>query len=307
LDYLFYTPFPQSLEPLAFYELGYLQESAKSYRAVYKGASENGVYSKNPLLTALLSEDLSGARRTAATLLNENPDNLIALNALAEMAFQANDLKSAGELTKQVLAINQDDVDALVLAALIATRNHSYGEAIKLLDLALRTEQTGNVLTFLSVLDMTGRLRDSNEPPLCLLSFFYRYLSIFDRAKGQWAVHTAEQAIAAGDHPAEAYVTIGMTLEKRGMGQRALEAFQRATQLDPSYGMAYRWAAVVYRKAGDRSHEYLMNRAAFQTNPSDQLFRDDLYYELRDRKEFAHLAKAIQQSYRSRRRRYRRA
>lgn len=296
LDSLFFTPFAQSLEPLAFYELGYFQQSAKSYRAAYKHAGENGAYSENPLLTALLSADPNRARESATILLNENPDDLRALNALTEIAFQANDLKSAGELTKQVLALNEDDTDALVLAALVATRNHSYGEAIRLFNLALRTGETGNVLTFLDVLETAGQLRDSHDPPLCLLAHFYRYLRMYDSAKGQWAVRTAEQAIAAGDHQAEAYVTIGIALEKRGLRQRALELFQKAIQIDPSYGMAYRWAADAYEQSGDRSHEYLMRKAAFQTNPSDHLFRDDLYYELRDRKEFRQLAKAMQQA-----------
>ena len=70
--------------------------------------------------------------------------------------------------------------------------------------------------------------------------------AMYDSAKGQWVVRTAEQAIAAGDHQAEAYVTIGIVLEKQGLRQRALESFQKATQIDPSYGMAYRWASVVY-------------------------------------------------------------
>jgi tetratricopeptide (TPR) repeat protein len=296
LNPLFYTPFPQSIEPLAFYELGYFQQSAKSYRAMYKRAGENGAFSENPLLKALLSEDPIGTRQAAASLLSANPDDLQALKALTEVALQEHDIKSAGELTKRMLAVNEDDADALVLAALVATLNHSYGEAIGLLNLALRTGDSGNLLTLLDVLEMAGQLRDSNEPPLCLLAHFYRYLRIYDSAKGQWAVRTAEQAIAAGDHPAEAYVTIGIALEKRGLRQRALESFQKATQIDPSYGMAYRWAAGIYAKSGDHSHEYLMNRAAFQTNPSDHLFRDDLYYELRDRKEFAQLAKAMQQA-----------
>lgn len=295
LDPLFYTPLPQLIVPLALYELGYFEQAAKRYRATYKQAGKNRVYSEDLLLRALFSADLDSARRTAETLLSENPDDIRALNALTKVAFQANDLKSARELTNQVLSLNEDDTDALVLAALIATRNESYGEAIGLFDLALRTGETGSVLTFLDVLETAGQLRDSNEPPLCLLATFYRYLHMYDRAKGQWAVRTAEQAIAAGDHQAVAYVTIGIVLEKQGLRQRALESFQKATQIDPSYGMAYRWASVVYGKAGDRSHEYLMNRTAFQTNPSDHLFRDDLYYELRDRKEFRHLAKAMQQ------------
>lgn len=294
LDPLFYTTVSQSLVPLTLYELGYFQQSAKSYRAVYKRVSTGGVSSENSLFNTLLSEDYNGARQAAVALLNKNPDDIHALRALAEVAFQANDLLSAGQLTKQVLALKEDDGEALVLAALVATQNQSYGEAIRFFNLALRTGEAGNLLTFLNVLETAGQLRDSNEPPLCLLAHFYRYLRIYDRAKGKWAIRAAEQAIAAGDHQPEAYVTIGIVLEKQGVRQRALESFKKAAQINPSYGMAYRWAAGVYAKSGDRSHEYLMRRAAFQADPSDHLFRDDLYYELRDRKEYAQIAKVMQ-------------
>src|SRR5207344_1303207 len=101
------------------------------------------------LLKALLSEDPIGTRQAAASLLSANPDDLQALKALTEVALQEHDIKSAGELTKRMLAVNEDDADALVLAALVATLNHSYGEAIGLLNLALRTGDSGNLLTFL--------------------------------------------------------------------------------------------------------------------------------------------------------------
>lgn len=293
---LFYTPFPQAILPLTLYELGYFEQAANRYRAAYKQMGMSREHSEDPLLGDLLSGDLDGATRTAKARLSENPDDLRALKALATVAYRANDLQSAGKWSRQVLSLNEDDTDALVLTTLIATRQESYDDAIRLFNLALRTGEAGNILTLLDVLELAGQLRDAHDPPVCLLAHFYRFLRMYDRAKGQWAVRSAEQAIAAGDHLAAAYVTIGIIQEKEGLLQRALETFQKAIQTDPSYGMAYRWAAGVYEKAGDHSHEYLMRRAAFETDPSDHLFREDLYYTLTERKEFRPLVRAMQQA-----------
>jgi tetratricopeptide (TPR) repeat protein len=292
----FYTPFPQAILPLTLYELGYFEQAANRYRAAYQQAGMNWEDSEDPLRGALLSGDFDRAMRTAKAQLGENPDDLRALKALATVAYRENDLQSAGKLSRQVLSLNEDDTDALVLTTLIATRHQSYDEAIRLLNRALRTGETGTVLTLLNVLELVGQLRDAHDPPVCLLAHFYRFLRMYDRAKGQWAVRSAEHAIAAGDHPAAAYVTIGIIQEKEGLLQRALETFQKAIQKDPSYGMAYRWAAGVYEKAGDHSHEYLMRRAAFETDPSDHLFREDLYHTLTERKEFRPLVRAMQQA-----------
>lgn len=292
----FYTPFPQAILPLTLYELGYFEQAANRYRAAYKQTGMSREHSEDPLLGDLLSGDLDSATRTAKARLSENPDDLRALKALATVAYRANDLQSAGKWSRQVLSLNEDDTDALVLTTLIATRNESYDDAIRLFNLALRTGETGTILTLLDVLELAGQLRDAHDPPECLLAHFYRFLRMYDRAKGHWAVRSAERAIAAGDHPAAAYVTIGIVQEKEGLLQRALETFQTAIQMDPSYGMAYRWAATVYEKAGDQSHEYLMRRAAFETNPSDHLLREDLYDTLSERKEFRHLVRAMQQA-----------
>lgn len=293
---LFYTPFPHALIPLTLYELGYFEQAAQRYRAVYQQAGTSREDSHDPLLGVLLSGDSERATRTAKARLGENPDDLRALKTLATLAYRANDLQAAGTFSRQVLSRNEDDTDALVLTALIATRQQSYDDAIRLFNLALRTGETGTILTLLDVLELAGQLRDAHDPPECLLAHFYRFLRMYDHAKGHWAVRSAERAIAAGDHPAAAYVTIGIVQVKEGLLQRALETFQTAIQIDPSYGMAYRWAATVYKKAGDQSHEYLMRRAAFETNPSDHLFREDLYDTLSERKEFRPLVRAMQQA-----------
>lgn len=294
LDPLFYRPFPASIQALIRYEFGHFQQAARLYRDRYHDMALKGAFSEDSLLAAIFSGDTTEAKQIAAELLHKNPDDVRALKALIEVALQETDLKSAGQLTERVLALNENDVEALLFATMISSLNQTYGRAINELNLALRTSESGTIITFLRILEVTGQLQDSEDPPFCLLAHYYRYLRMFDASKGKWAMQAAEQAIVAGDHPAEAYVTIGIALAKQGRAQRALGAFQKAIQSDPSFGMAYRWAAMTYAQAGDRTHSYLMHKAAFETDRTDSLFRDDLYFEMRDRKEFTRLAKAME-------------
>mgnify|MGYP001456769697 CR=1 FL=1 len=116
---LFYTPFPHALIPLTLYELGYFEQAAHRYRAVYQQTVMSRDDSHDPLLGVLLSGDSEQATRMAKARLGENPEDLRALKTLATLAYRANDLQLAGTFTRQVLLLNEDDPDALVLTALL--------------------------------------------------------------------------------------------------------------------------------------------------------------------------------------------
>src|SRR5205814_699459 len=78
---------------------------------------------------------------------------------------------------------------------------------------------------FLSVRALTGELerRASASRPACLLAHLHRYLRIHDPSHATAAVRYARRAIAAGDRPDDAYVTLAIVHTKQGYRRAAFE------------------------------------------------------------------------------------
>jgi tetratricopeptide (TPR) repeat protein len=119
---------------------------------------------------------------------------------------------------------------------------------------------------------VAGDLARQPRPPLCLLAHYHRYLRIFDAGQARVALDYARRAVAAGDHPADAWLTIGIIHDKRGQHAQALHAFQQAIAADPSHAEAYRWAAVQASRLGDQLLEYRMVRQALEKAPTDPFY-----------------------------------
>jgi len=108
------------------------------------------------------------------------------------------------------------------------------------------------------VLATIGTLSTKPEPtrPLSLIANYHRYLHLFDQSQARPAARWARKAIAAGDRPADAFVTLGILHERAGRLDDALAAFEAARQADPRHAEAHRWAAVMYGQRGDLLNEY---------------------------------------------------
>ena len=135
---------------------------------------------------------------------------------------------------------------------------------------------------FLRILETTGDLarRQGAERQPCLLAHYHRYLAVFDASNGRRALGYAEQAIRAGDRPADAQLVRGILLDKQGQRDRALEAFLKALKIDPRHAEAYRWATSIYSERGDLRSEYRIARAAFDAAPTDSFYVDHLDHVL---------------------------
>jgi tetratricopeptide (TPR) repeat protein len=86
----------------------------------------------------------------------------------------------------------------------------------------------------------------------------------------------ARRAITARDHPADAYLTVGVLLDKRGRYGEALAAFQDALAVKPDHAEALRWAAVEAWRRADLLLQYRMIKAAFEAAPTDPFYLEDL-------------------------------
>jgi tetratricopeptide (TPR) repeat protein len=275
MDGRFFRLSPAGVNGLFLYLVGDYVGAARSYRAHLKSAIQNGETLGDPALDALAAGALHAAEATARRTLRESPASTDALLTLAEVALARGDHGRAHEPLDRVLARQPDQFDALLLRSIAQTRAGEHGAAIDTLNRAFRTNTLERRPTaFLTALETVGELaaRQPAERPLCLLAHYYRYLTIVDSSNTRLAIHFATEAIAAGDRPADAYLTLGIVSRKTGNRERALEAFLEAVKTDPRHAEAHRWAAAIYGERGDVPNEYRMARGAFLAAPGDSFY-----------------------------------
>lgn len=261
-----------SIKGLALYTIGNYSGAAKAYRTHLEEEFQSGQTTGHAGWDALLRGELGPARHFSQQMLEKDPEDLHALLTLGELALMENAPAHALELFGRVLKKEPEQFDALLLSAIAFARSSDQGRAIHSLDSALRTNRIERRITsFLMTLQETGDLaqRPKGEQPLCLLAHYYRYLRIFDDSNAGPAISYAEKAIAAGDLPADAYLTMGVVYEKQKKRDEALAAFLKAIEHDPRHAEAYRWAATIYSYRGDLANEYLMWMKGNAVAPGD--------------------------------------
>jgi tetratricopeptide (TPR) repeat protein len=221
-----------------------------------------------------MTGDLAGAAARAKDVLARDPASVPARLTLAEVALQRGEAPETLAVLAPLLDGWDAPFDALLLAAVARARTGEAGTAIDLLNRALRTSEVEVRLTsFLQALEVTGELsRQPTASPACLLAHLHRYLRIFDSSQGRVAVRRAKAAIARGDRPADAYLTIGVVYEKQGYPDDALAALQQAVERNGRHPEALRWTAHLYRRRGDLLSEYRMIKRAYEAAPSDPFY-----------------------------------
>jgi tetratricopeptide (TPR) repeat protein len=223
--------------------------------------------------TMMVRGDLEGAAAQAKAELGQSPEHPAPLLTLAEIALARGELAEAVGWAERVLRTTQDDYDALLLTAVARARQGEPGAAIDALKRALRYDLVGRRSTvFLSVLEVTGELTSGSGPARsnCLLAHLHRYLRIYDGSHAATAARYAERAIAAGDRPDDAYVTLAIVHGKQGYRRRAFEAFQRAVAINPRNTAALLGAARHHADRGQMVEEYRLTHAAFDVAPQDR-------------------------------------
>lgn len=225
--------------------------------------------------SAVHAGDPALAERRARTTMLLVPSAVAPRITLAEVALDRGKPAEAIGHLQSVLAEQPDHVDALLLTAVARSRRNEDRPAIAAFNRALRQNSAGSRPTlFLRVLELAGDLAPPGRPPrsLCLLAHLHRYLRIFDEAHGEIAMDWARQAVAARDHPADAYLAMGIALNKRGRYADALAAFQQAIAVEPRHAEALRWAGNQGRHVHDPVLRYRMAKAALEAAPGDPYY-----------------------------------
>jgi tetratricopeptide (TPR) repeat protein len=224
---------------------------------------------------AVHAGDLALAERRARTTMLLVPSSVAPRLTLAEVALDRGKPAEAIEHLQSVLAQQPDHVDALLLTAVARTRRNEDRPAIAAFNRALRHNSAGSRPTlFLRMLELAGDLAPPGGPPrsLCLLAHLHRYLRIFDEAHAELVMDWARQAVAARDHPADAYLAMGIALDKQGRHVDALAAFQQAIAAEPRHPEALRWAGVQGQKLHDPVLQFRMAKAALEAAPADPYY-----------------------------------
>ncbi|MGH7389802.1 MAG: tetratricopeptide repeat protein [Candidatus Rokuibacteriota bacterium] len=260
------------LRGLTLYLRGDYGGAARAYREAGRGRVRHEYVDDTSGAWALYHGDLATAEARARTTLTLVPTTLEPLVTLGEVALGGGDPRRAMASLGAVLDRQADHVAALLLSAVAHGRLGDSDRAIRAINRALRHGDTGTPGTLFHVMEIAGDLARQPRPPLCLLAQYHRYLRIFDERHGAIALAYAERALATGDNPADAWLTIGIVHDKRGEHGRALQAFQQAIAADPRHAEAHRWAAVQAHHLRDPLLEYRMARAALESAP------DDLFY-----------------------------
>jgi tetratricopeptide (TPR) repeat protein len=276
LDARFYRSSLPGARGLLLYLAGDHAGAARAYRedlrrSVHAGEGTGG----DPGLVALISGDLASAESRAKDALGRDPASIPARLTLAEVALQRGESREALAVLEPALDRVRAPFDAFLLAAVAHARAGESGTAIDLLNLALRTAEVEERPTsFLQALEVTGELnrQPAASRPACLLAHLHRYLRIFDSSHGRVAVRRAKEAIARGDRPADAYLTIGVVYDKQGYPDHALSALREAVAWDGRHPEALRWAAIQYRRRGDLANDYLMSKRAYEAAPRDPFY-----------------------------------
>src|SRR5258705_3758309 len=230
--------------------------------------------------TMMMTGDLDGAAAEAGAEAGREPENPEPLLTLAEIALAQGELPRAIEFADRVLRLRRDDYDALLVIAVAQGRQGRPEDAIDALKRALRYERTERRFTVsLPVMEVTAELasRAQAARPACLLAHLHRYLRIYDPAHAATAAAYAEQAIAGGDRPDDAYVTLAVIQTKRGYRRAALEAFQHALEVNPRNTAALLGAARRRADRGEVAEEYRLTKAAFHATPGDAFVAASLH------------------------------
>lgn len=275
MDDVFLQPSWSGVKGLTLYAVGDYAGAARAYRQHFREMVQPDLAQGLGADDALLAGDLDLAEQIARKILKGTPDAVEPLLTLAEVALERAAFEQTLGFLRQALEQVPDHVEALLLSSIAHARAGAYGEAIDGLNRALRHGAVGSRLTgFLKILETTGELarKSTRDRPSCLLAHYHRYLRVFDPSNGRLAVAYAKQAIATGDRPADASLTLGIVYDKEGKRDKALAAFQKAIEIDPRHAEAYRWAAFIYSERGDLVNEYRMIRAAFGAAPADPFY-----------------------------------
>jgi Tfp pilus assembly protein PilF len=273
LDVRFFRFSRDGIRGLVLYRQGRYTEAARAYRASFRSRFVMKYPEDAAGAQAVVGGDEATAIRWARLSLMLVPSALEPRVTLAEVAVDRGDFAAARATLDEVLARQPDHLDALYLSAVVAARLGDQGAAIERLNHGLirHMAPAGRPLTLWRVVELIGDLQALPEAkrPLCLLAHLHRYLRIYDPSQADAVVANAQAAIARGDRPAEAWVSIAIVRAKQHRVDEAVAAMHTALTLDPRQTDAALWLSGDAGIRSDLLEQQRLARVAFEARPTD--------------------------------------
>jgi tetratricopeptide (TPR) repeat protein len=207
-------------------------------------------------------------------ILQNNPDNPVALYSLGMIAHQKGKQEAAAKLISKAIANNPQIPQFHNTLGLVFEVLEKYEEAVAAYQQAVSVKP------------------DYAEA--------YHNMAIALQSQSQYpaAVEKCKQAISIKPDYAEAYNTMGFSLEKQQQYTEAIKYYKKAVQFKPEFAEAYNHLGVVLN-AQNRSADAIENyKKALRLDPDYAEVYNNLGIALKDQKQFAEAISNFEQAIR---------
>ncbi len=286
MDSRFFQSSFSGAKGLVFYLVGDDLRASQAYRDHFQEASHIQQGHFGNMALEMLAGNLGDLKRKAELAYRADPNDSNALLSLGAIALDEGHPKDASVFFYRLLDQNPDHSSGLLYSAIAQARIGHFETALLQIHRGLRNNKIAwDYYSFLLILESAGQFnaKPDSEKPWAFLAQLYRYLRIFDSSNGRRAIAYAEQAIAAKNFPAHAYVILSLVYTKQGKLVSALEAALNATEIDRNFPDGYWRAGYLYGRLGDIANQYVMYRKAFEVALAEPFFGRNLGFVMMEK------------------------
>ncbi len=206
----------------------------------------NPDYTNAKILNALIKGqqgDPVSAKVELDKIVKENPENVFALNSLAQTDIELEQIDAACELMKKVVELEPTILNQTEYANILID-NQAFGEAQEVIEKILEENPKyieGYILqakNYIGIKDYDSAF-DSAQEIINLdqnnsKGYFYNALALFDLGDTNFALESMKKAIALDVNNAMYYVQMGEFYQKLGRNEDALAYIGEAANIDES-------------------------------------------------------------------------
>ncbi|OGL50538.1 MAG: hypothetical protein A2161_06490 [Candidatus Schekmanbacteria bacterium RBG_13_48_7] len=198
-----------------------------------------------------------------------NPKNTIICNNLFVIYFQQNKYKECLRVVNIGLAIDPDNLALLDEKGTLLALDKKYDEAIEVLLKAEKSLQESNLKYYFPIGNLADcyRLKKEYEKDEQLL---LKYIDKAEKEKGQDEVINSTAAFL--------YHHLGMLKKDENKLNEAIEAWQKALQINPDQDITHYQLAHAYEEFGDKDKAVDYYKNVLRINPNHVLALNDLGY-----------------------------
>jgi len=205
--------------------------------------------------------------------------------AEAEDMYREGKLGAATEAYARVSVLEPKNDEALIWQARLLILQGRAAKAIELAERAVELNESAFNLGVLAMAhDWNGDYDEAMDTALKavdkdpVLAEAHAFLAEVYADRNNWwmALQEGETAVKLNERSAIAQRNLGYVLERQGRAEEAIEAYNRAAEIEPHLGYIYVGAGSAYLALGDREKALEQFQKAVATNPDNPYNYDSL-------------------------------